>query len=45
MSKVTAALMKDYLSLVEYHKYFERKWHADKEAAEKGESPKKYRAV
>ena len=30
---------------VEYHKYFERKWRADKEAAEKGESPKKYRAV
>ena len=30
---------------LEYHKYFERKWRADKEAAEKGESPKKYRAV
>ena len=30
---------------VEYHKYFERKWRADKEAAENGEPPKKYRAV
>ncbi len=30
---------------LEYHKYFERKWHADKEAAEKGETPKKYKAV
>ena len=25
---------------VEYHKYFERKWRADKEAAENGEPPK-----
>ena len=30
---------------VEYHKYFEHKWRADKEAAENGEPPKKYRAV
>ena len=30
---------------VEYHKYFERKWRADKEAAENGEPPKKYRAI
>ena len=30
---------------LEYHKYFERKWRADKEAAEKGEAPKKYKAV
>ena len=30
---------------VEYHKYFERKWRADKEAAENGEPPKKYKAV
>lgn len=30
---------------VEYHKYFERKWRANKEAAEKGKSPKKYKAV
>ncbi|MFQ9505929.1 MAG: hypothetical protein ACLRZ2_04335 [Veillonella sp.] len=25
---------------LEYHKYFERKWRADKEAAENGEPPK-----
>lgn len=25
---------------VEYHKYFERKWRADKEGAENGEPPK-----
>ena len=30
---------------LEYHKYFERKWRADKEAAENGEPPKKYKAV
>lgn len=30
---------------VEYHKYFERKWRADKEATENGEPPKKYRAI
>lgn len=30
---------------VEYHKYFERKWRADKEGAENGEPPKKYRAI
>ncbi len=30
---------------VENHKYFERKWRADKEGAENGEPPKKYRAI
>lgn len=30
---------------IEYHKYFERKWRADKEGAENGEPPKKYRAI
>ncbi len=30
---------------VEYHKYFERKWRTDKEGAENGEPPKKYRAI
>lgn len=30
---------------VEYHKYFEKKWRADAEAAKKGEEPKKYSTV
>ena len=30
---------------VEYHKFFERKWQAEEEAAAKGEAPKKYSTV
>ena len=43
-SRINESLTPDDVP-VEYHKYFERKWRADKESAENGEPPKKYRAV
>ena len=30
---------------VEYHKFFNRKWRAEAEAAQNGESPKKYKTI